>query len=256
MLFFIRLLKRIFFFLITFLVVWFIVKQIYTRFDEQIKILFFTFLFYILAAYIFLPPIIQTFLKIMKRKHIPSVTTARDGISADPINIVLYGTEQELVNTFEKINWYRADSLNLKTVLKMLRSFVLNKPYPQAPFSSLYLFGRKQDIGFEEPIGNSPRQRHHVRFWKLNPDIAGDKMAWIGAATKDIGFGFANLTYQLSHKIDFNIDRERDYLFNNLKRLNLITDIQEINSHQNFFIKKYISDGVIVIGHLQEEVTS
>ena len=30
----------------------------------------------------------------------------------------------------------------------MARAFVLNEPYPSAPFSTLYLFGRGQDIGF------------------------------------------------------------------------------------------------------------
>jgi hypothetical protein len=26
------------------------------------------------------------------------------------------------------------------------------------------LFGRKEDLAFEQPVGDSPRQRHHVRF--------------------------------------------------------------------------------------------
>ncbi len=33
------------------------------------------------------------------------------------------------------------------------------------PFSTLYLFGRGQDIGFQQAIDGSPRKRHHVRFW-------------------------------------------------------------------------------------------
>ncbi len=41
----------------------------------------------------------------------------------------------------------------------MARAFVLNTPYPTAPFSTLYLFGRGQDIGFEKAIGDSPRRR-------------------------------------------------------------------------------------------------
>ena len=33
--------------------------------------------------------------------------------------------------------------------------------------SILYLFGRGQDIGFQKAIDNSPRKRHHIRFWAL-----------------------------------------------------------------------------------------
>jgi hypothetical protein len=46
-----------------------------------------------------------------------------------------------------------------------MRAFLLNSSYPSAPFSALYLFGRGQDIGFQQAINNSPRKRHHVRFW-------------------------------------------------------------------------------------------
>ena len=49
----------------------------------------------------------------------------------------------------------------------MTQAFVLNAPYPTAPFSTLYLFGRPQDVGFQEPIDDSPRKRHHIRFWAL-----------------------------------------------------------------------------------------
>jgi hypothetical protein len=37
----------------------------------------------------------------------------------------------------------------------MVRAFVLNQPYPTAPFSTLYLFGRGQDIGFQKAIDKS-----------------------------------------------------------------------------------------------------
>jgi hypothetical protein len=50
----------------------------------------------------------------------------------------------------------------------MIRTFIFNKPYPTAPFSTLYLFGRGQDIGFQKAIDNSPRKRHHIRFWALS----------------------------------------------------------------------------------------
>ncbi|WP_342021788.1 LssY C-terminal domain-containing protein [Methyloceanibacter marginalis] len=37
----------------------------------------------------------------------------------------------------------------------MAKTFVLNQPYPTAPFSTLFLFGRGQDIGFQKAIGDS-----------------------------------------------------------------------------------------------------
>jgi hypothetical protein len=46
----------------------------------------------------------------------------------------------------------------------MIVAFVRNSPYPTAPFSTLYLFGRGQDIGFQKAIDDSPRKRHHIRI--------------------------------------------------------------------------------------------
>ena len=39
---------------------------------------------------------------------------------------------------------------------RMVRAFVFNSSYPTAQFSTLYLFGRGQDIGFQKAIDNSP----------------------------------------------------------------------------------------------------
>ena len=65
----------------------------------------------------------------------------------------------------------------------MVRAFVLNSPYPTAPFSTLYLFGRGQDIGFQKAIDNSPRKRHHIRFWAQSLARAerhdGDASFWL-----------------------------------------------------------------------------
>ena len=61
-----------------------------------------------------------------------------------------------------------ADRLGLASSWRMVRAFVFNSPYPTAPFSTLYLFGRGQDIGFQKAIDNSPRKRHHIRFWALS----------------------------------------------------------------------------------------
>jgi len=62
----------------------------------------------------------------------------------------------------------RDDRLGLASSWRMIRAFVLNSPYPTAPFSTLYLFGRGQEIGFQKAIDNSPRKRHHIRFWALS----------------------------------------------------------------------------------------
>jgi hypothetical protein len=111
----------------------------------------------------------------------------------------------------------------------MAVSFVLNRAYPDAPFSALYLFGRKQDVGFQEDVGSSPRNRHHVRFWAADADPEGKLVdlaywmarrridparshLWVGAGTRDTGFEFQAMTGQISHRVDRHPDPERDHI--------------------------------------------
>ena len=119
----------------------------------------------------------------------------------------------------------------------MAVAFVFNRPYPAAPFSTLYLFGRGQDIGFEKAIDGSPRKRHHVRFWALNlergdrqprhSELSGatadrpplDQPAlWVGAGTRDTGFSLTAFTFQVTHATDDDTNAERDFIVGELKR--------------------------------------
>jgi LssY-like putative type I secretion system component LssY len=78
------------------------------------------------------------------------------------------GTLEQLRATFAIAGWSPCDPLGLGSSWRMVRAFVFNTSYPTAPFSTLYLFGRCQDIGFQKAIDNSPRKRHHIRFWALS----------------------------------------------------------------------------------------
>jgi hypothetical protein len=124
---------------------------------------------YGIAAYVILPRAVRMGLKILQRQRVPRYTVTGDGLPGDPVNLVLMGTLQQLRAAFGIAGWTEADPLGIWSSWRMVRSFIRNSPYPAAPFSTLYLFGRGQDIGFQKAIDNSPRKRHHIRFWALQP---------------------------------------------------------------------------------------
>ena len=261
-----RWIKRFLRLIISGIVIWFIVWPIFKRLDQVLPMVIALLLTYYLSAYIILPRIIRIVLLIIRKGRIPRFTTAGDGFYVDPVNIILVGTKEELIKAFKKIGWVKADKLNLRSSEKMIRTFLTNRPYPEAPFSNLYLFGRKQDIGFQQSIGNSPRKRHHIRFWAINTDkiidpfdkkfwnkkqkIKPDKtFTWVGAASEDTGFAFARLTYQLSHKINPNVDMERKYILSLLKEKKLIGKITYYKPGE-IKLGKYTSDGRIAVAKL------
>ena len=142
----------------------------------------------------------------------PRHTTTSRGHQGDAVNIAFIGTEEELHQALAVAGWYAADPITFKTSLRIAADVVLHKPYAHAPVSDLYLWGRRQDAAFEQPVGGSPKQRHHVRFWR-SAELDGDgRPLWLGAATFDERVELSRTTGGVTHKISPEIDRERNKL--------------------------------------------
>ena len=220
----IRTLQRVAIFGLGVVCVWLIV-DVFELVDRRLPWILALSATYAIGAYIILPRAVRMGLKILQRKRVPSFTITGDGLPGDPVNLALTGTFGQLRAAFAKAGWTEADRLDLATSWRMARAFVFSTPYPAAPFSTLYLFGRGQDIGFQKAISNSPRKRHHVRFWAQNPaeaqaDIGtpsfwlnnerppdDEHVLWVGAGTKDTGFSLTRMTFQVTHATNFRHQR-------------------------------------------------
>jgi hypothetical protein len=142
----------------------------------------------------------------------PRHATTAQGHQGDAVNVAFIGTEEELHRTLATAGWYAADAITLESSLRIAADCVLDKPYPHAPVSDLFVWGRKQDAAFEQPIGNSPNQRHHVRFWRSREMDRQGRPLWVGAATFDERVEISRTTGGFTHKISPAIDAERDKL--------------------------------------------
>jgi hypothetical protein len=226
---------------------------------------------YGIGAYIVLPRTVRMGLKILKRKRVPRYTTTADGLPGDPVNMVLTGTLQQLQAAFLAAGWSGADRLDLASSWAMARAFVFNTAYPTAPFSTLYLFGRGQDVGFQKPIDNSPRKRHHIRFWALSLSHAesalgkssfwlntdrppdGARVHWVGAGTKDTGLSLTRLTFQITHATDSDTNAERDYILDELRKNMAIGEVALYKSGHHLGVHKvnhYVTDGEVGVADL------
>lgn len=152
----------------------------------------------------------------------PRHTTTARGRQGDAVNIAFIGSERELHRTLAAAGWYAADPITLQTSVRIAADVVLRKPYPHAPVSDLYLWDRKQDAAFEQPVGGSPKQRHHVRFWRAEAVDAAGKPLWVGAATYDERVEISRTTGGVTHKISPDIDRERNKLVSDAIRADML----------------------------------
>ena len=268
----VRLLQRLLILALGVISVWLIVFVFFEFEDHRLPWALALGLTYGIAAYVILPRIVRLGLKILQRKRVPRFTTTGDGLPGDPVNVALIGTLQQLRAAFVTTGWSEADRLGLSSSWGMIRAFVFNSPYPGAPFSTLYLFGRGQDIGFQKAIDNSPRKRHHIRFWALDLARAEASMGsagfwlntdrpsadapvlWIGAGTKDIGLSLTQLTFQITHATDSDTNAERDYIIGELSSHQVIEGVTSYQPGQHLPVERvnhYIADGEVTLASLR-----
>ena len=249
--------------------VWLIVFVIFEFADQRLPWILALGTAYGIGAYIILPRVVRMGLKILQRERVPSFTTTVDGLPGDPVNLALVGTLQQLRAAFATAGWSGADRLGLASSWRMVRAFVFKSPYPTAPFSTLYLFGRGQDVGFQKAIDDSPRKRHHIRFWAMSLTRAEDTVAtasfwlntdrpadnarvlWVGAGTRDTGLSLTRLTFQITHATDADTNAERDYIVGELMKNQLIDDVRSYRSGQPLErVNRYITDGEVTLANL------
>lgn len=187
---------------------------------------------YGLVAYIGIPQMEQ-----IKVRHHPDLqagehlTQTGTGIPGDPLNLSLIGSEADVIKSLLAAGWKPATALSFASSVRIAVDTVIDKPDPNAPVSSLYLYGRKEDLAFEKPIGNSPKERHHVRLW-LAPETKQDRPLWMGSATHDIGVELSRTTGQVTHHIAPDVDAERDLLLAELTSAKRVQSVRWIDGYQ------------------------
>lgn len=153
---------------------------------------------------------------------IPRRVSDPQGNPGDMVNVLIIGSQDELVQAFAAAGWVHVDSTVQNTVLTGFLDSMEKKDYLTMPMSILYLFGRPQDYGFAHAEAvRVVMSRNHLRVWKSPYEVEGRQL-WCVAATHDIGFERDQRNNGLTHKIDPAIDGEREYVNDTLSGTGLV----------------------------------
>ena len=161
-------------------------------------------------------------------KKIPRRVGDKAGNPGDMVNFIILGSQTDMQGVFKSAGWVQVDRTKDDAILHGLVSSLSKQEYLEMPMSILYLFGRPQDFGFAHATPfNVVKTRNHLRVWKAPFDVSG-KTFWVGAATHDIGFERDARNNGLTHKIDPNIDWEREYLGETFYETGLISQLTHV----------------------------
>jgi hypothetical protein len=144
--------------------------------------------------------------------NIPRRVGDLQGNPGDMVNYALIGTEDQVTKAFAAAGWVKVDKTTQDAVVHGLISTLSHAAYTEMPMSTLYLFGRSQDLSYAraDPLAVAAI-RHHLRVWKSTETVAGEPL-WVGSATHDNGFEKDQRNGGITHHIDANVDQERDFL--------------------------------------------
>jgi hypothetical protein len=159
---------------------------------------------------------------------VPRRVADKDKNPGDMVNFLILGSEDAMQKIFTAAGWVKVDADVRGSVLHGIIGSISKESYLTMPMSPLYLFGRSQDYGWAhaEPI-TVVASRHHLRLWKAPFQINGQTV-WVGAATHDIGFDRDDRNDGITHKIDPDIDLERQYVEKTLVATGLVEEFMRV----------------------------
>ena len=193
---------------------------------------------------------------------LPRRIADKAGNPGDMVNFLVLGSEDAMQKVFTAAGWVKVDADVSGTVLHGILESISKESYLTMPMSPLYLFGRPQDYGWAhaEPI-KVVASRNHLRIWKA-PFQVDAQTLWVGAATHDVGFERDARNNGVTHKIDPDIDLERNYVEKTLTSTGLVGEVEHFTPDNPLKTAKtatggeFHSDGHVLILKLSPAATT
>ncbi len=176
--------------------------------------------FWAVIAYLAMPRLNQILTTIYVPDYFMGRTRVADGVLGDPVNLAVRGSADQIHTVMQRAGWMLADPVTLRSSWGIVISSLTRRSYPTAPVSPLFLFGAMQDFAYQQEVDGNASQRHHVRFFRCPPGWilpGGHRVDWLASGSYDRAVGLSLFTLQVTHKIDANIDVERDYIIDTVQ---------------------------------------
>lgn len=176
--------------------------------------------FWLVLSYLALPRLHRVLTSLYVPDYFIGRTRTSDGLLGDPVNLALTGSAEQIHEVMRAAGWIEADPVNLATSWRIVLASLTRRSYARAPVSPLLLFSRVQAFAYQQEVAGNPAQRHHVRFWPCPPGWllpGGHRVDWLAAGSYDRAVGLSFFTLQVTHRIDRDIDIERDYIVDSIR---------------------------------------
>lgn len=165
---------------------------------------------------------------------------------AQAVNLVYVGESPRTL--MQELGWLENQTFSRNDIELSDYVSLLKQKLP--PVSDLFWNGKPQAMAFQEP--GSLLKRSHIRWWQAGHEASSNQSVWVGAISYDDGLKLAHYSgiVTVLHRIDPNVDNERDRLANQIEmsHLALVGELHSLaqpvamdNKHD------YYSDGNVLL---------
>ena len=179
------------------------------------------------------------------------------GTQGDRVNFLVVGSEEQVRAALQAAGWVVVDKNIKDTILRGALASISRQVYTTIPMSELKVFGRSQDYGYAQgdPL-KVVAARHHFRIWRA-PFTVDGRTVWVGAGTHDVGFDKDQRNGKLTHRIDSDVDKEREYIGKSLSQtgevalLDYMSPKQTVREAKTAHGQAFFSDGRTLVIYMR-----
>jgi hypothetical protein len=136
------------------------------------------------------------------------------GVPLDLVNLLFIGSEDQIREAFSAAGWTSAQANSARAGMAAIRAIADDAGYSDAPMRTLLLDGAPPDMRLQKSL-NTFEKRDHLRIWRRRDELDGHAV-WASAATRDTAVDFSIRPFGFTHRIEDDIDHERDKVVNDL----------------------------------------
>ena len=146
--------------------------------------------------------------------QLPVRAQSMNGRPSDLMNVLFIGDREQLARAFEAAGWVEPQRVTMRSRIRDIRAVAERAGYRHAPMSPMFVNDARPGMAWEKGF-NDLSKRDHIRIWK-QPETWRGQEIWMGAATRDLNFAYFRPGQMLTHRVEKNIDEERDKVVNDL----------------------------------------
>ena len=145
---------------------------------------------------------------------------------SDLVNVLFIGSRKQLSTAFAAAGWVEPNPTSMRSRLAQLRAASENRGYRNAGMSSLLVNEMAPGMSWQKGF-NDLSKRHHIRLWK-QPEAWHGQEIWVGAATRDVDYAYFRPGQALTHRVQMDIDQERDKIVNDLAFTSCVASVDRL----------------------------